>query len=111
MEANQCKLSSNAQKDLRKTNKISVDLNHLKKVPQKERSASQSRPSLLSPLNDLKQVPLSERACYDPKLKRNTVFTKLPEIYNLQISFKRIEIEEEVALEFVLEELNSKFNS
>lgn len=109
METNQCKLSSNIKNDARKTNKASVDLCQLKKTPQKERSASQIRPTLLSPLNDLKQIPLSERACNNSKLKRNTMFNKLPEMYNLQLSYKRIEIEEEVALEFILGELNNKF--
>lgn len=109
MEVNEYRKTENIKTVNRKANKISEDLSRFKNIPKKERSASQVKPMVLSPLNKIKLMPLSDRPDNKPKLKRNTLFSNLEEINSLHSYFKTIEYQEEIALSYILKEF--EFNN
>jgi len=104
MEVNVYRLTENTKTANRKGNKISEDLTRFKNFPKKERSASQVKPSVMSPLNKIKLMPLSDRSNDKPNIKRNTLFNNLEEINSLHSYFKTIEYQEEIALSYILKE-------
>lgn len=73
----------------------------------KERSISQVKPLIMSPLNEFQNTNLTKKYSERGISKRNS-FHRLPSLNDLQTQFKQIEAEEEVAITLLMKsfELN-----
>jgi hypothetical protein len=74
---------------------------NLRKV--KERSISQVRPLILSPLSD-QPTPNFDKKHSERLIPRRNSFQRLPSLKDLQSEFKQIEAQEEIAISLVLKD-------